>query len=484
MKAGLRHRRLGRGVLLLMVTALLASQAMVHAYDDGSARSSDRQPQGGRLQGQVPLEDQESGRSLRPYADNMRLVGQNDINNRGMNGNLGWMDDCAYVSAYFGADHPLAGLATLDVSNPRRPELVEIQPGTPGTRESQVEANEARRMVIVMPFEANTIFGDSGGPNQLQIYKADEDDCRQLTRVGTYEFGDTSIHEHRISEDGNTVYAVQNGVDQEGDAVQVIDVSDMANPTLLTTWDWTHEGGLQRNASHDLDLNADGTRGYFSARFRDEAGVRNGLWIIDTSEVAERRPNPTLHLISQFNYGPPESFTNAHTAQLAHIQDRTYIITMDETFNTVGCPWGWARIIDVTNERYPLQISTIRLDVQMRRHCDVSTRDNAMYSSHYIGVDDVNDTSMVFMTWYSSGLRVFDIRDPYDPVEIGSYIPGAKTDTEFVDTSMTRFGNNRVPYAYSFVRYRPETGHIWFTDVYNGLVIVELKRNTARHPMP
>src|SRR3972149_5854078 len=63
------------------------------------------------LQGQVPLADQQSGRSLKPYMANMRLVGQQDIQNRGENGNLGWIGDCAYVAADFGGTDPLAGSA-------------------------------------------------------------------------------------------------------------------------------------------------------------------------------------------------------------------------------------------------------------------------------------------------------------------------------------------------------------------------------------
>src|SRR3989304_8216166 len=76
------------------------------------------------LQGQVPLADQQSGRSQQAYMSNMRLVGQQDIQNRGENGNLGWIGDCAYVSAYSGGSDPLMGMAVVDATNPKNPELV------------------------------------------------------------------------------------------------------------------------------------------------------------------------------------------------------------------------------------------------------------------------------------------------------------------------------------------------------------------------
>src|SRR5438309_7375630 len=82
-----------------------------------------------RLQGQVPLADQMSGRALMGYKKNVRLIGHNDILNRLNNGNLGWLDDCAYVSAYYGANDFTAGLAIVDASRPRNPTLLKILPG-------------------------------------------------------------------------------------------------------------------------------------------------------------------------------------------------------------------------------------------------------------------------------------------------------------------------------------------------------------------
>ena len=78
-------------------------------------------------------------------------------------------------------------------------------PGTPGTRESQVEAHEGRKYVVVMPFRhPKTPYGDPPGPTQLQIYDASQD-CKNPVRVGTYDFPFVT-HEHRISADGNTIY--------------------------------------------------------------------------------------------------------------------------------------------------------------------------------------------------------------------------------------------------------------------------------------
>ena len=430
------------------------------------------------LQGQVPLTDQESGRSLRPYMKNMRLVGQQDIQNRGENGNLGWIGDCAYVGAYYGGTDPLMGMAVVDASNPKNPELVKLMPGTPGTRESQVEANESRKIVIVMPFRhPKTPYGDPPGPTQLQIYDASAD-CKNPVRMSTFDFGEEVTHEHRISLDGNTVYTALLG--DTGPSISAVDISDLKNPKRIATWDLKDEPGMPKSGVHDLDLNDAGTRGYMNANWTIDGVRHQGLTILDLTEVQERRPNPKMRRISSFNWGPPENFGISHSAEYVTIKGRQYVIALDETMGgrQYAPPWGWGRVIDVTDEKYPLQISTIKLDASDEKFSSQTVQDKAYYGAHDLGVDDRKNTSLVFFSWYSSGLRVWDIRDPYLPKEIGYYIPGAKTDTKLAVGS--GYPNNKVDYVYSFVRYRPESGHIWFNSVFGGFFIAELIDNPLR----
>ncbi len=485
-------RRPTRGLVLGAAVAACVFAYVGCAGQPPANTETDPPAESDRLQGQVPLADQENGRSLQPYMGNMRLVGQQDVENRGENGNLGWIGDCAYVAAYFGGKDRLAGMAVVDASNPSNPELVKIFTGTPGTRESQVEAHEGRGMVIVMPFShPATPYGAPPGPSQLQIYDASKD-CRDPIRVATYDFnggevpGEIVTHEHRISEDGNTVWATVGSPETPGDALMAIDMSDMANPTLIASWDLSHEPGMPESGMHDLEVNADGTRAYGNYNYLVDNEVQQGLVVLDTSEVAERRTDAQIRRISSFNWGPPENFGYTHSSHLVKIAGRDYVIAMDETMGDrggpdnhgVGAPWGWARIIDINDEEYPLQISTIKLEVCEEQYAEQTDPDGAIYGSHYLGVDDPFDTSLVFFTWYSSGLRVWDVRDPYQPKEVGYYIPGARPDT--VLPVSDSYPNNLVDYTYSYVRYRPETGHVWFNSLFNGFQIVELIDNPLR----
>jgi hypothetical protein len=434
---------------------------------------------------------------------NMRLVGQQDIQNRGENGNLAWIGDCAYVSAYYGGSDPLAGMAVIDASAPANPELVKMMPGTPGTRESQVEAHDGRKIVIVMPFRhAKTPYGDPPGPSQLQIFDVSAD-CKNPVRVGTHDFAEMVTHEHRISNDGQTVYVTVSGWAPQVDAGRLgtaapasqrprppsllaIDITDLANPRQVASWSLSQEPGMPSNGMHDLDVNDEGTRAYTNSNWTIDGVRHKGLTILDTSEVQERRPNPTIRRISSFNWGPPENNGFTHSSEYVTIKGRQYVIAFDEWMGAnVAAPWGWGRIIDVTDEKYPLQVSTIKLQAAEAQYSAQTAPDNALYGAHYQGVDDRKNASLLFITWYSSGLRAWDIRDPYTPREIGYYIPGARIDTKLVKGTDYPIGtshprNPKLDYVYSFVRYRPETGHIWFTSYFNGFMIAELVDNPLR----
>src|SRR5205807_8897754 len=75
---------------------------------------------------------------------------------------------------------------------------------------------------------------------------------------------------------------------------------------------------------------------------------------------------------------------------------RRYILAQDETFRTNFCPWGSARIFDVTDETHPTQVSTFSLKVQDPANCPQALADNAMYSAHYLGVDNPYDARLAF----------------------------------------------------------------------------------------
>lgn len=112
-------------------------------------------------------------------------------------------------------------------------------------------------------------------------------------------------------------------------------------------------------------------------------------------------------------------------------------------------------------------------------------RDNADYSIHYVGIDSVANTTTVFYTYYTGGVRAFDVRDPMHPVEIAYYHPAPLSHTTYLPQFPppgSGFDAHTPVWdaATSEVRYRPETGEVWFVSVAGGFQILTF--TTSRRP--
>ena len=437
------------------------------------------------LQGQVPLADQQSGESKRGARCNVMPVGENDIANRGANFQMGWYRTCAYVGQVgtreFQSEDELDGLAVVDVRDPTKPELVKFVRAPSGISQHEaVEVNEKRGMLVVQTGGLNAQYVD--------VYDVSRD-CRDPVFKGRYDGGSQIFHGQRISPDGRTVYATDyTGAHSAfGGVMHVIDVTDMGDPKLLMRWDARDEG-LPAFGIHDLDVSADGRRLYLGAV--DPSATRGALIaggpsnqgpsvaILDVSDIQARRPDPDPKVVSTIelpNFG--------HTEQLATIGGRPYLLTSGETpfGGANNCPWAWGNIVDISDETAPKVVSEIRLEVNEEANCAAVGPDDAVYSIHYIGVDDPDDTTMVFYTYYTGGVRVFDVRDPAQPREIGYYHPPPVPGTVRPSFSGGE-GDHQEPAwdsATSDLRYFPDTRRLWFVSIGRGFQVVELTAPVA-----
>ncbi len=446
------------------------------------------------LQGQVPIGDQTSGRSARGYRCNLERIGRSDIGLRGQNFQLAWYEDCAYVStvglqAYTGAirtpDPDLDGIAVLDASDPRRPRLTDVvRSDVAKSSHEGLEVN-ARRGLLV------TLLGGLVAP-YIEIYDV-KDDCTKPRFLGRYDAGIPIFHGLRVSDDGNTVYATDTfAATGVGQMMHVVDITDPTRPTRLLTWDPLTEPRPNSYGSHDLDASADGDRlylgtaGYGAFNGVIVAGPPSGgdspsLAILDVSEVRERRRRPDIGVVSTLalpNFG--------HTVQRMRIGGRPHLLVSGEA--PIGgpqkCPWAWGHIVDISDEKAPRRVSDLRLEVNAESACNRTGLDGgAIYSIHYVGVDDEDDTRYVFYTYYTGGLRVFDVRDPTRPVEVAYYNPPATPGTTFpsVPGGLTPDGASDVfDYTTSNVRFRRETGEIWVVSVNSGFQVLRLTGDPAR----
>lgn len=439
------------------------------------------------LGGQVPRADQDSGRSKEGYRCNLALVGQDTIGGRGANFQLAWLGDCAYVgmvgqgfqtpASPVEKGTPFAGVAVVDVADPEAPKTLRLlQSGVGGYQHEALEVHEGRGMLVVQ------IGGLSA--QWIEIWDA-SGDCRNPVFQGRYDGGRARYHGLRISPDGRTVYATNTFPDAE--VLHAVDVTDMADPRLIATWNPAQSQLAEAFGVHDLEISPDGRRAYLGViPLQGYGSLAKGpccdisLVILDVTQIEERRPNPALPVVATLaadNFG--------HTLQYARIGGRPHLFVSGENpfVGEPHCPWAWGHIVDIGDEGNPRIVSDIRLEVNDPAACTTTAADNANYSIHYIGVDDPENTTTVFYTYYSAGLRAFDVRDPAAPVEIGYYHPAPLDSTTYDPQLPGRSFDAQTPAwdaATSVVRYLPESGHVWFVSVAGGFQV--LRFTTDRRP--
>jgi hypothetical protein len=159
------------------------------------AAPADRKPSGDRvepgLQGQTMPGDLKSESPRQPYSKGVRVAGQTDIRDRGGNINMAWIGTCAYVSSgpadtvpgnmltSKAADPAKAGVAVIDVSDPRNPKPVRVlrEQGALNAAETMHAVEAPDRKVLV----AGNYYGTKPGTAWLDIYAAS--DCTNPKRM-------------------------------------------------------------------------------------------------------------------------------------------------------------------------------------------------------------------------------------------------------------------------------------------------------------
>ncbi len=396
------------------------------------------------IQGRVPQEDRVSGRSMFGYNCNLELVGQFDNYGQGASWQMAWQDDCAYFDTNQATG---AGTMVIDGSDSTAPVLAG-QLTTPAMLypHESLTANERRGLLAGVGF-AN---------NALDVYDV-KSDCRKPQLMSsTAIYATARGHEGGFSRDGLTFYGTANST---GDgSVQVYDISDPTAPEGLLYW-LPPEGGL----AHGLSTSEDGTRGYFALSPQRFA-------VVDLSDVQSRKANPQIRIISTvLAYGGGQ-----HTRSL-RIGGAPFVLAVDEG---VGPRPGIAALFDMSDDANPKLVSRLMLEVH--------TDDNALrywsdnlgsnstfgYNTHYCTEDDATNTTAIACSFFMSGIRVFDVRDPYHPREIAYYNPPARPGAR-VASSVGNGQCGNVDWATANSRFRADRGELWISTQCNGFQILK-----------
>ncbi len=342
------------------------------------------------------------------------------------------------------------GVAVVDMTDPEHPVRTETlkTPAMQTPHESLV-LNEKRGLLVAVM--GNPAFN----PGVVDVYDVNAD-CRHPVLQSSSPVGLLG-HESGFAPDGNTFYATSlfNG------SITAVDLTDPKLPRPL---------GVYNYPSHGFALSRDGNRGYIAA-------YNEGLVVVDTSEIQGRAPSPQMPAISQLDW-PYRSVPQINIP--VTIGGRPYLVEVDEfatdeqgnyQLEGNGPHVGAARIIDISDEREPVVVSNIRLEVNQPKYRDQIAGDPGAsspvqgYAAHYCGVPRQNDPPIVACSFIASGMRVFDIRDPYHPAEMAYFVAPPAPSPVVAE---------RSNFAMSKPSFDAARRTVWYSDGNSGLYAVRL----------
>ncbi|MBG0831341.1 hypothetical protein HS041_26705 [Planomonospora sp. ID67723] len=384
------------------------------------------------LQGQVPLADRESGRSKRGYRCNLELISRYQGQGQGTVGAS--YGTCQYLGTILpsAATARRPGVNVIDMSDPRRPRLTDslVSPATLGGTWETLKVHQDRGLLAAVSVGALTggffvsvydVKTDCAHPRLLNGVRG-----TKLTMPGLFPG-----HEASWSPDGHTYWTTGT----VGGTIAALDMSDPASPRVVYN-------GTTGLTNHGVGVSHDGNRIYV-------ANLPTGVITFDARDIQRRKPRPQLRRISETTWS--DGLVTQHATPFTR-RGRPYLVAVDELGS------GGVRILDISNERRPVTVRQLKLEINRPEHLKLREADTAKngifgYDSHYCAIDRPSDPTALACGWAQSGIRVFDIRDLRRPREIAYFNPPAQVGKR------KRLRNS----AHAFVPFGAS-----FSDVLNG----------------
>ena len=420
-------------------------------------------------------------------------VGHDPLRNRGMNAAIAVQGDYAYVGSRTDGGHagqPQGGLMVVDVSRPSSPSVVagplDAKPGE-STRELRVWRSKG----VLISLQTNCGVGPTlhhctvSSISNLRFYdirgnKAAQPRLLQEFKVDTHEFflwEDPQDSDRALIFAGNASASCGTRGGAPSCPFSVWDISrvrDGEAPTTLYSGPYPYSrfpaapapvqkptGGL-----HSLTVSNDGSEAFFAL-------LTGGFAVADVSEFAEGAPFPQPRAVTRNESRPTWAGPGAHSA--VRLWGRDWAWVSDEVYGSAtgadhGCPWGWARMIDVSDRTAPTVEAEYREPENDPETCDEWNPPRTSYSAH----NPTLTPNIAFSTWHSGGLQAVSVEDPRRPYRLAEFTPKPLGSVLLEDPRLssdpdTGRDEKVVMWSYAVV----EDGLIYVVDLRNGLYVLE-----------
>jgi hypothetical protein len=395
-----------------------------------------------------------------PEARNMRLVGYNDLQTRSAYQPIVHKQGdryIAYIGHHGGTEsvpkpmNPMTGQAEfngtsiVDVTDPKNPKYLKHIPAQEGLGEQggaqMVHACDGKTLPHGDPDKVYLLrtFGGQGH----EMWDVTKPEAPTLiTRVS---WGLKDTHKSWWECDTGIAYLVS-GVPgwRVRRMTEVFDLSDPTKPVKIRDFGLVGQqpgatGAIPENLHGAISLGPQANRIYFGYG-TNKGGV---LQIVDREKLLKGPKEPTPEnlrypVIGELDMMP---FNGAHTtypmmkmpianyAKDKQGATRDIVMIVDEQIaNECNEPRQLVWFVDVTIENKPMVISNFQVPEAMGNFCSRGGR----FGSHSPNesMAPVFFKKLTFIAYFNAGVRAVDIRDPYNPKEVGYFIPSITEATE------------------------------------------------------
>jgi hypothetical protein len=315
------------------------------------------------------------------------------------------------------------GWMIVDVTNPAKPQYLKWIPGPHNTTTVQMDwAGNARMETPLARIPEGRDF-DETKPYEGGFYMWDLTDPLTPKKVGQWKSPGT----HRNFYDGGRyVYATTRMEGYEGQILVIVDVSDPADPKEAGRW-WVpgqHVAAGEKPAMPGISLHGPA---YPVGNLLYAGFGSGGMIVLDISDISKPKP------IGKLTFSPPFKSGNV-THSVLPLPDRKIAIVNSESAmpsgKEAGCkePANHVSIVDISDPGKPWLISQLPRPLPPAGFPFADFCDKGRFGPHNINllqhspfVEKQND--ILYVTYFTAGVRIFSIADPRAPKEVGYFIP-------------------------------------------------------------
>ena len=410
-----------------------------------------------------------------PRTFNTEVVGHLAPPQDGGYGDVWAHKDVAYLGDLRQGDcQPANGIWAIDLGNPAKPRALGAFAKFPGSDGEDVWVGSIKTRAFKGDLAAVGVqrcSRQASGFAGMALYDVTNPaKPKELGRLatgvvsGVHELGVVQRPDGRVLALAAVPYSFNLSGGRQGD-LRIIDITDPRRPRELADWDVRRDGPVE-------------TRGQLAARrdvfdhsawpFDKGNKVYASFWaagvqFLDISKPASPR------LIGQTTYRPEDGYRGAHSGWFN--EDETLFIQNDEAMQPVGsgsrASWTFQRVFDTSSLESPKLLSTFATESAVPGN-DGKVATDGIYSVHNAVIK--GDRS--YASWYSDGVRVVDLSDPRNPVEVAWFVPPPSSPRQTAATAQS--GRRDMPVVWGVFPWR---GMVLASDMNSGLWVFRVTHN-------